>query len=78
MRESEQRRILDRLLEEGRFPEEKRDILRECYLQKNRMNSAAEKLRLSHRETELWYTAFSLGLAFESLRCGGLSAKKNG
>jgi hypothetical protein len=77
VRESEQRRILDRLLEEGRFPKEKRVILRECYLQKNRMESAAEKLRLSPREAELWYTAFSLGLVFASLRCGVLT-KKNG
>ena len=78
MGESEQRRILDHLLEEGRFPKEKREILRECYLQRNRMESAAQKLRLSLRETELWYTAFSLELAFVSLNGGHLPAKKNG
>ena len=77
MAESEERRIIDSILERGCFPKEKRAILRECYLQKNRMDSAALKLRLSLRETELWYTAFSLELAFASLE-GGLQRKKNG
>ncbi len=78
MSESEQRRILDRLLEAGRFPKEKRVILRECYLQKNRVESAAEKLRLSVLDAELWYTAFSLELALVSLNGGHLPGKKNG
>ena len=67
MGEREARAILDRALEKGCFPREKRAILRECYLQKNRISSAAMKLSLSLQETELWYTAFSLELAFASL-----------
>lgn len=70
--------ILDGLLEEGRFPIEKREILKACYLQKNRMESAAVKLRLSFLEAELWYTAFSLELAFASLRGSIIGEKKNG
>ena len=67
---TEQRRIIDRIMEKGQYPEEKRSILRECYLQRNRMESAAEKLRMSFTETELWYTAFSLELALASMNRG--------
>lgn len=44
------------------LPGEEREWLKECYLQKNTVQSTAYKLRVPQRQVQVWYYRLSMAL----------------
>ena len=61
------RRVIRAVLAQGDLSASQQEMLCECYLQKNRIDSTAIKISRSIHETRLWYAAMSMGLAFAAM-----------
>ena len=55
MPEAELREYLEHSLTKSGFTGAKGEILRECYLQHNRIDSCAYKLHMTRDEVRMWY-----------------------
>ena len=67
MSEADARRVIHDVLAHGDLSASEQELLCECYLQKNRIDSTAIKISRSIHETRLWYAAMSMGLAFAAM-----------
>ena len=69
MHYDEMRSVIDRLLSGvSTLNDEEKHRLRECYVQKNTVYSAAVKMNRSEMEISLWYFYISSALARNALR----------
>ena len=60
MPEEDRRRFLSAALSETGLSSDVQEILRECYLQHNRVDSCALKTRMSNEEIQVWYMRLSI------------------